>query len=128
MKVRVLISGKVQGVFFRAYTKEKADELGLVGWVRNTKDGRVEAVFEGAKEKVEAMIKWCRKGPPGSKVKKVEISRDEVDKVYSPSLKASAYTKVSADKSVDKEKVKKACPTQNGGVSEEQLNKFEMRY
>lgn len=80
MKVKVIISGKVQGVFFRAYTKEKAEELRLKGWVRNTKDGRVEAVFEGVKEKVEEMIKWCRQGPPGSKVEKVEISRDKVEK------------------------------------------------
>lgn len=72
MRVRILISGQVQGVFFRAYTRQKALELGLKGWVRNTEDGKVEAVFEGPKEKVEEIVKWCWKGTPGSKVEKVE--------------------------------------------------------
>lgn len=72
-RVRVLISGKVQGVWFRAHTKEKADELGLTGWVRNLPDGRVEAVFEGDEVLVEEMIRWCHIGSPHSKVTKVEV-------------------------------------------------------
>ncbi|MGB9761499.1 MAG: acylphosphatase [Caldimicrobium sp.] len=72
-RVRVLISGKVQGVFFRAYTKEEADKLGVKGWVRNLPDGRVEALFEGEDEAVNEMIKWCHKGSPSSKVTKVEV-------------------------------------------------------
>lgn len=72
MKIKVLISGHVQGVFYRARTKEKAKELGLRGWVKNLTDGTVEAVFEGPKEKVKEMIKWCWLGSPGSEVEKVE--------------------------------------------------------
>ena len=71
MKFRVLISGKVQGVFFRAQTQKKALALGLKGWVRNNRDGQVEAVFAGSKEAVEEMIKWCWQGTPGSKVTSV---------------------------------------------------------
>lgn len=72
-RVRVLISGRVQGVFFRAYTKEEAKRLGLKGWVKNLPDGRVEALFEGEDEAVEKMIKWCHRGSPASKVEKVEV-------------------------------------------------------
>lgn len=64
-RAHVLISGLVQGVFFRYHTKEKARYLGIYGWVRNLPDGRVEAVFEGEKEKIDQMIKWCFKGSPG---------------------------------------------------------------
>ena len=82
MRARVLISGKVQGVFYRAHTKKKADELGLNGWVKNLDDGRVEAVFEGPKEKVEKMVKWCWKGSPGSRVSRVsrasQVSRENL--------------------------------------------------
>lgn len=75
-RVRVYISGKVQGVFFRAYTKEEADRLGLKGWVRNLPDGRVEAVFEGPSEAVEEMIRWCYRGSPASKVTSVEVEEE----------------------------------------------------
>ena len=75
MKTRchVFVSGRVQGVFFRYYTQERAKSLGLTGWVRNLPDGKVEAVFEGEKEKIEKMIEWMRKGPPLAKVEKVDI-------------------------------------------------------
>jgi acylphosphatase len=73
----VLVSGKVQGVFFRSSTKDKAEELGLSGWVRNLSDGRVEAVFEGEKEDVDTMVEWCRKGPEHARVTGVEIIREE---------------------------------------------------
>jgi len=75
MKTRchIFISGRVQGVFFRYYTQERAKSLGLTGWVRNLPDGKVEAVFEGEKEKIEKMIEWMRKGPPLAKVEKVDI-------------------------------------------------------
>ncbi len=72
-RVHVYISGRVQGVWFRAYTKEEADRLGIKGWVRNLPDGRVEAVFEGDEEAVEEMVRWCYKGSPQSKVEKVEV-------------------------------------------------------
>jgi acylphosphatase len=75
MKIRchIFVSGRVQGVFFRQNTLEKAKTLGLKGWVRNTQDGRVEAVFEGEKEKVEKILEWVKSGPPLARVENVEI-------------------------------------------------------
>jgi len=75
MRVRahVFISGHVQGVFFRYETKRLAVRLGVFGWVRNLPDGRVEAVFEGEKDNVEEMIKFCQRGPPGAIVKNVKV-------------------------------------------------------
>jgi acylphosphatase len=72
VRVRVRISGIVQGVFFRASTRHIALELGLKGWVRNLPDGKVEAVFEGEEERVLKALEWCRRGPPGAKVERVE--------------------------------------------------------
>ncbi len=72
-RVHVFVSGRVQGVFFRSNTKAKAEQLGIKGWVRNLKDGRVEAVFEGDDKEVEEMIEWCKKGPVYAKVEKVEV-------------------------------------------------------
>ena len=72
-RAHVLISGKVQGVFFRASTQDEALRLGLKGWVRNLPDGRVEAVFEGDKKAIEEIIKWCHEGPPWAKVKEVKV-------------------------------------------------------
>jgi len=63
----------VQGVFFRYETQALAEELGVRGWVRNTPDGKVEAIFEGEREKVEQMLDFCRKGPPGARVIDVEV-------------------------------------------------------
>lgn len=75
MKARthVYISGMVQGVFFRYHTQELARRLGVSGWVRNRSDGRVEAVFEGEREHVEEMVKFCREGPPGASVSDVRV-------------------------------------------------------
>ena len=73
--VHVIISGRVQGVWFRANTKQKAEQLGLTGWVRNTLDGKVEAVFEGEEININKMIKWCNTGPPLAKVKNVDINK-----------------------------------------------------
>lgn len=73
--VHVFISGRVQGVWFRASTRQKAQQLGLTGWVRNTSDGKVEAVFEGEENKINEMIKWCHRGSSLSKVKNVEIKK-----------------------------------------------------
>ena len=62
-RAQVFISGRVQGVFYRAYTRDQARMRGLTGWVRNLPDGRVYAVFEGDREKIESMLAWCRQGP-----------------------------------------------------------------
>ncbi len=73
IRVHVFISGRVQGVFFRSSTKDKADELGISGWVKNLSDGRVEAVFEGEEGSVKKMIEWCRKGPEYARVDDMEV-------------------------------------------------------
>ena len=71
-RLAVKISGLVQGVWFRASTRDEAVRLELTGWVRNLPDGRVEAVFEGPEEKLKQMVAWCRKGPPAAQVAHVE--------------------------------------------------------
>jgi len=73
----VRIYGKVQGVWFRAHTKDIADKLGIKGWVRNVPDGSVEAVFEGDDESVEKIIEWCHRGPPLARVERVEVEYEE---------------------------------------------------
>lgn len=75
--VHVLIFGRVQGVWFRASTKQKAEQLGLKGWVKNTDDGCVEAVFQGNEDRVMEMINWCNHGPPLSKVEKVDVTKKQ---------------------------------------------------
>jgi acylphosphatase len=70
-RVHAYISGRVQGVFFRAVTQQTAKGFNLTGWVRNTPDGRVEAVFEGNDENVDKMLDWCHVGPPSARVEKV---------------------------------------------------------
>lgn len=77
VRAHVYISGRVQGVFFRASTWEVAKRLRLRGYVRNLPDGRVEAVFEGDEEKVRKAIEWCRRGPPLAIVEKVEVEWEE---------------------------------------------------
>jgi len=73
VRAHVYISGHVQGVFFRATTREQADRLGVAGWVRNLPDGRVEAVLEGTRPAVQACLQWCHHGPPGARVTGVEV-------------------------------------------------------
>lgn len=68
---RIQVVGKVQGVFFRASTKGKADDLGLKGWVRNEADGSVLIVAEGSREKLEIFKEWCEHGPHFARVEKV---------------------------------------------------------
>ena len=76
-RAKVIVQGSVQGVFFRAETRDRARSLGLAGWVRNVPDGTVEAVFEGADERVESMVDWCRRGPGGARVEEVEVAWTE---------------------------------------------------
>ena len=73
---RVVISGRVQGVAFRYYTRDVAQRNAVNGWVRNLEDGRVEAVFEGKEEDVNSVVTWCRKGPPASQVENVQIHEE----------------------------------------------------
>jgi acylphosphatase len=75
--VHVIVTGRVQGVFFRAYTKEEADKLGLVGWVRNRPDGSVEALVAGESDAVDRMIAWFPNGSPMSSVTKVTVTEEE---------------------------------------------------
>ncbi len=85
-RVRLLIQGRVQGVFFRAYTKREAARLGLVGWVRNLPTGEVETVAEGEPKAIEQFIAWCRHGPLAAEVSNVEIFEER------PTGSFSAFT------------------------------------
>jgi acylphosphatase len=76
-RVHVRIHGRVQGVFFRAEAQSRANSLGVAGWIRNTEDGSVEAVFEGDEARVRSMVDWCRRGPSGARVDDVEAKTEE---------------------------------------------------
>ena len=76
-RAHVFVSGRVQGVAFRDSTRSQAEQLGLSGWVRNTEDGRVEAVFEGGSDVVNQMIEWCKSGPSSADVEDVSVDREE---------------------------------------------------
>ncbi len=72
-RVQLIIHGKVQGVFFRASTQDKANELRLTGFVRNKEDGTVEVVAEGERDQLQKLVDWCRKGPQLSHVDDVQL-------------------------------------------------------
>ncbi len=74
IRAHVFISGRVQGVSFRWYTQRMAQSLGLTGWVRNVRDGRVEAIFEGPEELVQKAVAWCHHGEPPARVDEVQVS------------------------------------------------------
>ena len=76
-KAHLYIEGRVQGVFYRAFTRNLATRLGLNGWVRNLYDGRVEALFEGSRGLIEQAIQECWKGPAGSSVRNITVSWEE---------------------------------------------------
>jgi len=82
VRARIVVTGRVQGVFFRSNTAEKARELGIFGWVKNLEDGGVEAIFEGEKENVEKIIEWVRKGPILANVNKVEIEWEDYESEF----------------------------------------------
>ena len=69
----VRVEGRVQGVFFRGETRDRARSRALAGWVRNAADGSVEAVFEGPRDAVESLVRWCREGPRGAHVDDVRV-------------------------------------------------------
>lgn len=81
-RVHVIISGKVQGVFFRMETQKAALDIGVTGWVKNRTDGAVEAIFEGDSERIDKMLAWCWKGSPRSEVRDVAVENE----VYSGSF------------------------------------------
>ncbi|MBM2802640.1 MAG: acylphosphatase [Deltaproteobacteria bacterium] len=72
-RVHLKIHGRVQGVYYRASTVQEAQNLGLTGWVMNCPDGSVETVAEGAQQKLEELIAWCRQGPTGARVTSVDV-------------------------------------------------------
>jgi acylphosphatase len=76
-RARLIISGRVQGVYYRYSTQQEAKRLGLTGWVRNLPNGNVEAVVEGDEATVERMIEWCRQGPAGAAVSEIERTLTE---------------------------------------------------
>ena len=76
-RAHVFVSGTVQDVFYRANTRDAANEHGVSGWVRNLDDGRVEAVFEGDESSVEAVVEWCHTGSPRARVEAVEVEYEE---------------------------------------------------
>lgn len=77
VRAHVWVSGRVQGVFFRACTEDEARARGIAGWVRNARDGRVEAVFEGDRAAVEDLVRWCHRGSPGAVVSGVEVQWED---------------------------------------------------
>ena len=76
-RAHVFVSGKVQGVYYRANTRDTAEKKDVNGWVQNRSDGRVEAVFEGPESAVEAMVEWCHTGSPAAEVDDVEVEYDD---------------------------------------------------
>ncbi|MFW6321710.1 MAG: acylphosphatase [Halohasta sp.] len=81
VRAHVYVSGRVQGVYYRASTREQARELGVDGWVRNLSDGRVEAVFEGDQDAVDAMVEWCKTGSRAAEVEAVDVTTEEPEHV-----------------------------------------------
>lgn len=77
VRAHAIISGRVQGVFFRAETQQAVARFGVRGWVRNKRDGTVEAVFEGRQQDVDAALDWCRQGPRLARVDKIDVDWQE---------------------------------------------------
>ena len=73
VRAHVIISGRVQGVFFRVETKYTADGFGVFGWVKNRRDGTVEALFEGDQDRVDGVLEWCKEGPAHAQVSDVKV-------------------------------------------------------
>jgi acylphosphatase len=73
-RIRAIVTGRVQGVWYRAHTQEKAQALGLTGYVRNLPDGTVEIVAQGTEERIEALLDWARVGPPRAAVGEIRVS------------------------------------------------------
>ena len=77
IRVRLVIEGRVQGVWFRESTRKEAFSLGVSGWVKNRSDGTVEALIEGPEDKVKKLVEWCRQGPPYARVTRVHETQED---------------------------------------------------
>jgi len=77
VRAHAIITGRVQGVWFRVETRNAAKAQGVTGWVRNKRDGSVEAVFEGEAADVQATLAWCQTGPPHAKVSRVDVTWED---------------------------------------------------
>ena len=82
-RIRIIVTGKVQGVFFRQALKVMAKKNDVFGWVKNLKDGRVEAVLEGDEEKVSRLVEWAHGGPANARVEDVEIHNEKFSSEFS---------------------------------------------
>jgi len=85
--VHLVIKGKVQGVFYRASAKEKAEDLGITGWVKNTREGFVEAVACGNDKAVQQFIEWCKKGPSNARVDDVVVTEQSPEQLNGFTIK-----------------------------------------
>ena len=85
--IHLVIKGKVQGVYYRASAKEKANELGIKGWIKNTPGGNVEVMAGGDKEQLETFIQWCRQGPKHAEVSDVIVTKAEGENFNDFSIK-----------------------------------------
>lgn len=77
LKAHIFVEGKVQGVFYRSWVKKMAEELTVNGWVKNLDDGRIEAIFEGPRDKVDELVELCKQGSESAKVKHVDVVFEE---------------------------------------------------
>ncbi|KUJ69466.1 acylphosphatase [Streptomyces albus subsp. albus] len=89
VRQRIVVTGVVQGVFFRDTCQRTAWELGVSGWVRNLPGGEVEAVFEGDEDAVGAMVQWAGQGPPAARVERVEVTDEEPEGLESFEVRSS---------------------------------------
>jgi len=85
--VHLVIKGNVQGVYYRASAKEKANELGVKGWIKNSRGGHVEAIASGNKEQLEKFIEWCRQGPKHAEVSDIVVTKREEENFNDFSIK-----------------------------------------
>ncbi len=81
-RAHLIIKGRVQGVCYRLFTQDVAVKLGITGWVRNLRDGNVEAVFEGAREQIDKALEHCNQGPPMSRVTEIELQWEEKEEGF----------------------------------------------
>lgn len=83
LRLRIFVSGKVQGVYYRQNTVQKAQQMDVFGWVRNLKDGRVEAVLEGKHDNVHEMLEWCKSGPKDAIVTNIDVLNEDYTNEFS---------------------------------------------